>query len=249
MSQLSSDGAARPAANAAVAKRFLPLAILAVLVASIFALDLHHYLTFSALQEHRHLLLAYVEGNALQAVAVFVLVYAASTAASLPGAAILSIAGGFLFGALAGTLAVVVGATTGAVVVFLIAKSALGDSLRKRTGGALKSMERGFQENALSYLLFLRLVPVFPFFLVNLVSAFLGVSLRTYVIATSVGIIPGSFVFAITGAGLGSVFDSAESFSPASVLTTEVVVALVGLSLLSLTPILYKKVRGRRVAT
>ena len=244
MTQVLPESGRRPAG--ATVKRFLPLVVLAGLAATVFAFDLHHYLTFSALKEHRHLLMAFVDDNAVQAVALFVLVYAVSTAASLPGGAILSIAGGFLFGAVGGTLAIVVGATVGATAVFLIARTALGDALRKRAGSALLSMERGFQENALSYLLFLRLVPVFPFFLVNLVPAFLGVRLRTYVLGTFIGIIPGSFVFAITGAGLGSVFDSAESFSPASVLTIEVVVALVGLSLLSLTPILYKRLRGRR---
>ena len=165
---------------------------------------------------------------------------------SLPGGAILSIAGGFLFGAWLGTLYIVVGATVGATAVFLITRTALGDALRARAGPWLKSMEAGFQENALSYLLVLRLVPLFPFFVVNLVPAFLGVGLRTYVVGTFVGIVPGAFVFAFTGAGLGSVFDSSESFSPAAVLTPEVIVALTGLALLSLLPVAYKKIKTRR---
>ena len=118
--------------------------------------------------------------------------------------------------------------------------------MRAKAGPALKRMEEGFRENALSYLLVLRLIPLFPFFLVNLVPAFLGVSLGIYVIGTFVGIIPGAFVFAFTGAGLGSVFDNAEEFSPSSVLTTEVVVALCGLALLSLLPVVYKKIKARR---
>ena len=152
----------------------------------------------------------------------------------------LSIAGGFLFGGLLGALYVVIGATIGATALFLIARSALGDSLRTRAGPWLAKMEAGFQENALSYLLVLRLVPLFPFFVVNLVPAFLGVQLWTYVLGTFFGIIPGALVFTYSGAGLGSVFDSDQPFSIGAVLTTEVVIALLGLALLSLVPVLYK---------
>ena len=227
-------------------KRLLPVLALIAAGVAIFALDLDRFLTFEALRENRHLLMSFVDERAFLAAGLFVLIYAAATAMSLPGGAILSIAGGFLFGAWLGTLYIVVGATIGATAVFLIAKTALGDALRARAGPWLKSMEAGFQENALSYLLVLRLVPLFPFFVVNLVPAFLGVSLRTYVIGTFVGIIPGAFVFAFTGAGLGSVFDSSETFSPAAVLTPEVIVALTGLALLSLLPVAYKKFKARR---
>ena len=227
-------------------KRWLPVLALVGAVGAIFALDLDRFLTFEALRENRHLLMSFVDDQAVLAASLFVLVYAAATAMSLPGGAILSIAGGFLFGAWLGTAYIVVGATIGATAVFLIAKTALGDALRARAGPWLKSMEAGFQENALSYLLVLRLVPLFPFFVVNLVPAFLGVPLRTYVIGTFVGIVPGAFVFAFTGAGLGSVFDSSETFSPAAVLTPEVIVALTGLALLSLLPVAYKKIKARR---
>ena len=227
-------------------KRWLPVLALAGAVGAIFAFDLDRILTFEALRENRHLLMGFVDDRTVLAASLFVLAYAAATAMSLPGGAILSIAGGFLFGAWLGTLYIVVGATVGATAVFLIARTALGDALRARAGPWLKSMEAGFQENALSYLLVLRLVPLFPFFVVNLVPAFLGVGLRTYVIGTFVGIVPGAFVFAFTGAGLGSVFDSSESFSPAAVLTPEVIVALTGLALLSLLPVAYKKIETRR---
>ena len=139
----------------------------------------------------------------------------------------------------------VVAATVGATVVFLIARSMIGNILRAKAEPALRKMERGFQENALSYLLVLRLIPLFPFWLVNLVPALLGVSLRTYVIGTFLGIIPGVLVFAFAGAGLGSVFDTTESFSLASFLTPEVITALAGLSVLSLAPVVYKKLRAR----
>ncbi len=228
-----------------LAKRLLPLFLIAGAIAAVFAFGLEEYLSFDALRDNREVLTAFVQQNYTVALLAFVAIYAVATALSLPGGAILTITGGFLFGTALGTAYVVVGATIGAVVVFLAARTALGDSLRRRAGPWLRKMEDGFKENALSYLLVLRLVPLFPFFVVNLVPAFLGVPLRTYVIGTFIGIIPGAFVFASVGAGLGSVFDSMEEFSPASVLTTEVVVALVGLAVLSLVPVLYKRLRRK----
>jgi uncharacterized membrane protein YdjX (TVP38/TMEM64 family) len=167
-------------------------------------------------------------------------------ALSVPGGAVLTIAGGFLFGSILGTVLVVIAATLGATLVFLIARSALGDPLRARAGPFLQRMEAGFQENAFNYLLVLRLIPLFPFWIVNLVPAFLGVPLRTYVLGTLIGIVPGSFVFASVGAGLGSVLDSGQEFSPSSVLTPQIVIALVGLAVLALLPVAYRKWRRRR---
>lgn len=229
-------------------RRLWPLAVLALAIAAFFALGLDRYLTFDTLRENRALLTAFVAENAFWASLLFVLVYAAVVAMSVPGGAVLTIAGGFLFGALVGTGLVVVAATIGATIVFLIAKTAFGDPLRARAGPFLKRMEAGFRENALSYLLVLRLIPLFPFFVVNLVPAFLGVSLRTFVLGTFVGIIPGTFVYASVGAGLGSVFDRSEEFSPASVLTPEIVTALVGLAVLALLPVIYRKLKSRRAS-
>lgn len=224
-------------------RRLLPLAVLGLAVAAFFALGLDSYVTFEALRDNRGLLMDFVDDHGASAVLLFVAVYAASTALSLPGGAVLTIAAGFLFGSVLGTGAVVVGATTGAIGIFLIARTSLGEALRARAGPALRRMEAGFRENAFSYLLVLRLIPLFPFFLVNIVPAFLGVGLRTYAVATFFGIIPGSFVFASVGAGLGSIFDSMEAFDPAHALTPEVVTALVGLSILSLLPVAYKKLK------
>ena len=229
-------------------KRLAPVAALAAAVAAVFGLGLHDYLSFDALRQNRELLTAFVAEHALLSVAIFIAVYAVSTALSLPGGAILSVTGGFLFGSIFGTVHIVLGATVGAVAIFLAARTALGESLRANAGPWLRKMEDGFKENALSYLLVLRLVPLFPFFVVNLVPAVLGVPLRTYVLGTVIGIIPGAFVFASVGAGLGSVFDTTDAFSPASALTPEVITALVGLSVLSLVPVVYKKVIAVRQA-
>jgi len=229
-------------------KRLLPLAMLAAGIVAFFAFGLDRYVTFEALRDNRQVLMHFVDDYGLLAVALYILIYAASTALSLPGGAVLTITGGFLFGSWLGTTYVVVGATAGAIAVFLVAKTSLGNVLRAKAGPALKKMEAGFRENALSYLLVLRLIPLFPFFIVNIVPAFLGVSLRTYAIATFLGIIPGAFVFASVGAGLGSIFDNMSEFDPAAALTPEVITALVGLSLVSLLPLAYKKARARRTA-
>jgi len=238
--------AAPPSPPRSLIRRFAPLGVLAAIVAAVFAFGLDDYVSFGALRDNRMALMAFVETYGFAAVLLFVVIYAAATAASLPGGAIMSFAAGFLFGTWLGTAAIVVGASIGAVIVFLIARTSLGNALRARAGGALRKMEAGFRENEFNYMLVLRLVPLFPFFLVNIVPAFLGVSLRTYALATVIGIIPGSFVFASVGAGLGSVFDAMEDFSPAAALTPEVITALVGLALLSLLPVAYKAWRRRR---
>jgi len=230
------------------AKRFAPIAVIAAAIAGAFALGVDDYLSFDALRENREVLMNFTQSNVVAAAALFIAAYALTTALSLPGGAVLSIAGGFLFGSIFGTAWVVLGATIGAVGIFLAARTALGDFLKAKAGPWLKKMEAGFQDNAFSYLLVLRLVPLFPFVVVNLVPAFLGVKLRTFALETFIGIIPGSFVFASIGAGLGSVFDRGDSFSPANALTPEIIVALVGLSVLSIIPVAYKKIKARRTA-
>lgn len=230
-------------------KRFTPVAVLAAGFVAFFAFGLDQYLSLEALRDHRAGLQAFVTDHAVWAVLVFMAVYTVSTALSFPGATALTVAGGFLFGSVLGTAYVVVAATLGAAIVFVVARSAVGDSLRRRAGPWLAKMQAGFQDNAFSYLLVLRLVPLFPFFVVNLVPAFLGVSLRTYVVATLVGIIPGSFVFVSVGAGLGSVLDRAGGLSLGTVLTPEIIAALLGLSVLSLLPVAYRRVKGRIDAT
>lgn len=226
-------------------RRLLPLAILTGGIATFFAFDLDHYLTFEALREHRSELMGFVMQMPVIAVIAFILIYAIATALSLPGGALLTVTAGFLFGIGLGTATTVVGATIGAIAIYVAAKTALRDVLTAKAGPMLQRMEAGFKDNALSYLLVLRLIPIFPFFIVNIVPALLGVPLRTYAIGTLIGIIPGTFVFASIGAGLGSVFDRMEAFSLKGALTPEVTIALVGLSALSLVPVLYKKLKAR----
>lgn len=203
----------------------------------------HRYLSLETLSDNREALLRWRDQNAGLAALAFIGVYAAVVAASLPGGVWLTIAGGFLFGAIAGTACTVVGATIGACAVFLAARYVAGDALRRRVGGAIGRMEAGFRENALNYLLVLRLVPLFPFWLVNLVPAFLGVPFRTYLIATLIGIIPGSFVFALAGDGLGAVLDAGGHPDLGIIFEPRVIAPIIGLAVLSLLPVVYKRVR------
>ena len=227
-------------------KRLVPLVILLGGLATFFGFGLDRYISFDALRDNREVLLGLVEQYGLLASLAYMATYATVVAFSLPGGAVLSITGGFLFGAVWGTVHIVLSATLGATLLFLIAKTSLGDPLRARAGPWLQKMQAGFQENALSYLLVLRLVPLFPFFVVNLVPAFLGVALSTYVLGTFIGIIPGAFVYASVGAGLGSLFAAGGAFSAKGILTPQILVALVGLAVLALIPVVYKKLTGRR---
>lgn len=227
-------------------KRLIPLLVLGAGLVAFFAFGLDQYLTFDALKENRAWLLDQVEQSPVFAALVYMGIYIAVVAFSLPGGAVMTITGGFLFGQWLGSVYVVFAATVGATILFIAAKTALGDLLRAKAGPFLQKMEAGFREDALSYLLVLRLIPLFPFFIVNLVPAFLGVSLRVFFIATFAGIIPGSFVYATVGAGLGSIFDAGGEFSARGILTPEIITALVGLAVLALLPVVYKRYKAKR---
>jgi uncharacterized membrane protein YdjX (TVP38/TMEM64 family) len=229
--------------------RLWPLAVIACGVIAFFAFGLDSYVTFDMLKQNREWLLAQVEENRLVTTLAFIAVYAAIAGFSLPGAAVTSITGGFLFGLWFGTAWNVIGATIGATLLFLAARTVFADILHSKAGPWFQKIEAGFQASAFSYLLFLRLVPGFPFFVVNLVPAFLGVRLTTFVAATFIGIIPGGFVYTLFGAGLGAIFDRGDEFSASQAVTPEIVAGLVGLAVLSLLPIAVKMWRAKRVRT
>jgi len=226
-------------------KKSLPLLIIAALTTLFILSGWHEYLSFEQLREHRLTLNTLVAEQPWLAALVYILVYVVVVTLSLPGGTIMTLTGGFLFGPVWGGLYTVFGATLGATIIFLIAKTSLGDALLAKAGKQIQSMKAGFNENALSYMFVLRLVPLFPFFIVNLAPAFLGVPLRTYVIATFFGIMPATFVFALAGSGLGKVFEQGGEFSIAGILTPEMIGALFGLALLSLIPVGYKKWQTR----
>ena len=227
-------------------KRLAPLLVLGSGFAIFFATGAHHYLNFEVLAEHRELLQGWVARHTAGAGFLYFFVYIAVIAFSVPGGLVLTALGGFLFGTwLAGSI-VVFAATIGATILFLAARTGLADLLRARTGSALDKMETGFRENAMSYLLVLRLIPLFPFFLVNLVPAFVGVPLGTYVIATFFGIIPGTFVFASLGNGFGVLFATGESLDFSIIHHPEVIGPLLALAALACLPIVYKRYKSRR---
>jgi uncharacterized membrane protein YdjX (TVP38/TMEM64 family) len=224
-------------------KRFLPLLILLALLAIVLATGVHRHISFATLKAHRAELVALVAAYPILTLAAFIAFYVVFVAVSVPGAVFLTVAGGFLFGTVIGGGATVIGATAGATALFVFARSALGDALRRRATGFAAKMERGFRENAFNYLLVLRLVPAFPFFVVNLAAAVLGVPFMTYVVATALGIAPATFVFASFGSGLGQIFDRGEEPSLSGVLTPGIMFGLIGLALLALIPVAIKKLR------
>lgn len=246
-------------------KRLWPLLVLLCVGGFIFAMGWHRYLTLEHLAANRELLRSFIESNLLLSLAAFVALYAVTVALSLPGGAVLTIAGGFLFGWVLGGITSVVAATLGAIVVFVIAKSALSDVLQARAGPWLSRFRDGFHEDAFSYLLFLRLVPVFPFWLVNLAPGLLGVPFTTYVVTTFLGIIPGTFAFSLAGNGLDSVIAAQQAahqsclakageggqescpqgLDPSALLTPELIAGLAALGIVALIPVAVKWFRRR----
>jgi uncharacterized membrane protein YdjX (TVP38/TMEM64 family) len=226
--------------------RVLPLVVLCAGLAAFFALGWHRYISFEMIRVHRSMLMEWVARWGMMAMVVYIAGYAVMAAFSIPGGALATMVGGYLFGLWMGAAASVIGATLGAIAVFLAARTALGEPLRARAGPALRRMEEGFRRNAFSYLLVLRLVPVFPFWLVNLVPAFCGVSLRTYALATLIGIIPGSFVFSSVGSGLGELLDRGEKPDFKILFQWHILLPILGLALLALLPVVVRKWQQRK---
>ena len=234
-------------------RRFAPLVLLVIgLVATVW-LAAQAGFGIDALATHYHALADWVARDPLSASLIAFFVYALATAVSFPAAWLLTVALGLLMGWLWASLIVLFGATAGAVAIFLATRIAFADFFSERAGGWVKSLAHGFSRDAFSYMLFLRLVPAVPFVIVNVVPAILGVSLRTFALSTFVGIVPGVFVYAFAGEGLKSIVaERAEAcaagvapcgtpFNASSLVTPEIVIALVLLSLLSLLPVVIRR--------
>ncbi len=225
------------------ARSWAKLVIIALFVGAIaafFALGGQHYLSLETVKANRDALLSFTERHFIAALVIAFLVYVGAIALSLPGGLVLSLAMGFLFGRWVGTVLVVIAATVGATLVFLAARYLFADAARKRLGAVGERLNAGFTENAFSYLLFLRLVPAFPFFLVNLAPAFTAIPVRTYVLATLIGIIPGTFVYVNLGQTLGRI----ESLQ--GLVSRETLLAFGLLGLFALLPVAWKKLKARR---
>lgn len=208
------------------------------------------YLSLAELGDKHTLLKGFASAHPIESLLIFVGVYLAAILMFLPTMSIMLLAAGFLFGApVAAPVAIIVG-VGGATVMFLAARSTLGDVLRRRakTGGLVQAMEAGVRRHAFTYLLTLRLVPVFPFGLVNVLAGSVGISLRTFCAATLLGLIPPALVYTSLGAGLGAVFDHGGRPSLHSLGRPEIVGPLLALAALSLAPHLYRAWRARRDA-
>lgn len=261
-----------PAAKTVVCKarghHWLLLAVLVAIPCVVIAMGWHEILTLKMVGLNYEALRHSIAANLIAALALYVTIYVGVVALSLPGATVLTLAGGLLFGWKIATPVTVAAATAGATIVFLVARSSLGTVVASRVGPWLARLREGFSENALSYLLFLRLVPAFPFVVVNLAAAVLGVPLRTYVLGTFLGIIPGTTAIAVVGAGLGSVikaqnrsYHACLATMPANpdvacpyridtsvLVTKELILALVLLGIVALIPVALKKWRARHAA-
>lgn len=243
------------------ALRLLPFVFVAVFAVLAYLAAGSGGISFEALVHHRTIIDALVTQHPVLAILAYTAIYIATVAFSLPGAAFLTVVGGFLFGFLVGTAAAIVGATVGATLIFLVARTALGEPLLRRASPRASQLAKDFREDAFSYLLFLRLVPAFPFFLVNLVPAFAGVRLGPFVAATALGVIPAAAAFALAGTGLDSVIAAQKDtyyqcvasgspscrmiFDAGDVLTPRMIIALVALGLLALAPVVVKHLRER----
>jgi uncharacterized membrane protein YdjX (TVP38/TMEM64 family) len=259
------ERATAPTAQAAgrlTPARLAPVVVLVAVMILVFAMGWHRHLSLETLVRHRMALDAFVAAHYAAALLAFMGAYVVAVSLSIPGSLFLTITAGLLFGTLVGGIAVVIAATIGASVIFLIARSAFSSYVVRRAGPRLSRIVDGFCADAFSYLLFLRLVPLFPFFLVNLAPALVGVRLPVFVAATAIGIIPATFVFASVGAGLDSVIqtqaamyraclssgrgDCQLDFELSALLTPQLLGALVALGLLALVPVVVKRVFMRR---
>ena len=228
-------------------QKLLPLIIIAI-VAVIGFFTLRDFLSFDSLRDNREALLAWRDANFVAASVGFITLYIAIVAFSLPGAAIISLTGGFLFGLFPGALYNIASATVGAALIFQAARFGLGDYLSRKmdtAGGTVGKIKAGLDDNEVSFLLLMRLVPAFPFFVANLVPALVGTKLRTYIWTTFVGIIPGGVVYTWVGSGLGEVFARGETPNLGIIFEWQILGPILALCALSVMPIIIKAFKKR----
>ena len=244
------------------AKRWIPLALIVCLMVAVYILGLHEHLSLQNIAANREELRQFIASNLALALLIYGLVYASAVALSIPGATLLTIVGGLLFGWLAGALAAIIAATAGATVIFLAASTSFEKTLVRKAGGLVTKIQEGFARDAFNYLLFLRLTPVFPFWLVNIAAALSGVRLKTFVSATILGIIPATFAFSLVGSGLDSIIEAQKAayeaclaqgeatpcnfdLQASRMVTPQILVALAALGLVALIPIGLKRLRAK----
>lgn len=230
--------------------RLLPIAVIVIALLAVRWTGAYEYLSFEKLQEFQDALRNWTAANPLLAPLTVAAIYAVGTAISVPGMVWVTLAAGFLFGTVIGTLTVVVGATVGAVAIFLAVRYALADLLRAKAGKWLDKVDKEMQTGQVSYLITMRMIPVIPFWVANLAPAFLDVKARTFAWTTFVGIIPLVAVFCSVGAGIGTLLSSGEEPDLGQILLNPRVIgpliALIGVSLLPI--ILRKRKQAQKAA-
>jgi uncharacterized membrane protein YdjX (TVP38/TMEM64 family) len=246
------------ASRGSAVRKWVPLAVIVALAAGIIVSGAHTLISFETIALHKAALKTRVDQNALVALLIFCTAYIAITALSIPGALIMTITGGLLFNFWVGTAAAVLSATVGATLLFLIARSSLGEALRSKGGETVARMAEGLKADAASYMLFLRLVPVFPFALVNLAPALVGVPLKTFIWTTLIGILPGTMAFTLAASSLDGVIDERKAVFDAcksaggshcklsvdlsTLVSPKLLMAFAALGLIALIPIVAKRI-------
>jgi uncharacterized membrane protein YdjX (TVP38/TMEM64 family) len=252
---------ANDAQSQSALRRWLPLALLLLAATGIFLSGAHRQISLEAIATHKAALIAFVESNRALAVLAYMAAYITVTALSIPGALLMTLLGGILFPFWLGSCAVVISATLGAALLFIVAQSSLGEALRRRGGDTVARMREGLQADAASYMLFLRLVPVFPFALVNLGAAIVGVPLKTYLWTTFIGIMPGSIAFVFAATSLGGVLDERRtvfdackasgrsdcvfSLDYSTLVSTNLLLAFAALGCVALIPVVARRFYGK----
>jgi uncharacterized membrane protein YdjX (TVP38/TMEM64 family) len=241
--------------------RWLPLALILGLMVLVYATGVHRQVTLQNIAENLTSLRDFIDHNRVQAVLIYAGIYTLAVALSFPAASVLTVIGGLLFGWVTGAIATVFAATTGATIIFLAAKTSFEKVMTRKSGPLLTKIRKGFTDNAFSYLLFLRFVPVFPFWLVNLASALARISIKTFVLATFIGVIPLTAVYSFVGASLNGVIEVRRAayetclakagstpctfdLSLSDALTPKLILAIAALGLAALVPVIVKKYRG-----
>lgn len=228
--------------NTQTKRNILFVLLIAVIVGLRFS-PVGSALTFENLKQHRDALLVFVQDRYWLSVASFIATYIVATALSLPAGLVLTLAGGFLFGVQAGVLYVMIGATTGATIAFLSARYVLGERLQEKYRDALKKFNEEFERNGISYLLTLRLIPIFPFFLINFLAGLTRVPLQTFIWTTTLGIVPATAVFTFAGRQLGTITAASD------LLSGKMILVFAALGFLALVPAIYKKVIANRASS
>lgn len=229
-------------------RRFLPLLVLLAAAVAVWASGLTDWLDFARLRDNLDTLRAFVAGNRAVALLLLVAIYGAGTAMSLPAMSLLTVFSGVVFGLWAGFVGVWIGAVLGATAIFLVVRTSLGDALRRKAGPWLRKLEEGFAKDEFNYLFALRLVPVFPFWVLNIAPALLGMKLRNYVLATALGIVPGTFVYVWVGKGAAETIRLGGEVNPAELLfQVHILGPILGLALLALVPVFVRRVLGSRI--